>query len=77
MSTPVLSQESPSPAIYTESLMRELSKLDSVDAEFEVNTVTEIADLENAFGLAQSGPDSFHLCHLCLSCSCCFAGGIG
>jgi hypothetical protein len=70
MSTPVLSQESPSSAICTESLVRELSKLDSVDAEFEVNTVTVIADLENAFGLTPE-PTTAADCCCCCGCPVC------
>lgn len=71
MSTVILPQESQSPTMHAETLVRALSNLDSVDAEFEMATVRENTDLENAYGLAPASPDSFSLCIFTVA-SCCF-----
>jgi hypothetical protein len=60
--------------MHAESMVRALSNLDSIDTEFEMVTVTETADLKNAYGLEPVGPDSFSLCIFTSACCFCVNG---
>lgn len=71
MATVLSPEETSSQEITATDLVGSLSKLDPMDAEFELIAADPSEDLEHAYGIGPAGPQANSCCCCCSPCCCC------